>query len=62
MEVTPLGKGSSWINVSLVDHTMSISKYNPLAGSSYFKTVQKDLINIQNPDDNECFKWFWPDT
>ena len=29
-----LGKGSSWIIDSVIDHTISISKYNPLAGSS----------------------------
>ena len=29
-----LGKGSSWINDSVIDHTISISKYNPLAGST----------------------------
>ena len=27
-------KGSGWIIDSVIDHTMSISKYNPLAGSS----------------------------
>ena len=30
-----LGKGSGWIIDSVIDHTTSISKYNPLAGSSY---------------------------
>ena len=38
-------------------------EYNPLAGSSYIKLVKgldhprKRLINIQNIDDKECFKW-----
>ena len=38
-----------------------ISKYNPLAGSSYIKLLKeldhprKELINIQNIDGNECF-------
>ena len=42
---------------------MSISKYNPLAGSSYIRLPKglehprKGLINIQNIDDDECFKW-----
>ena len=42
---------------------MSISKYNPLAGSSYIKLPKeldhprKGLINFQNTDHNECFKW-----
>ena len=58
-----LGKGSGWKIDSVIDHTISISKYNPLAGSSYIKLPKeldhprKGLINIQNTDDNECFKW-----
>ena len=58
-----LGKGSSWIIDSIIDHSISISKYNPLAGISYIKLPKelnpprKRLINIQNIDDNECFKW-----
>ena len=32
-----LGKGSGWINDSVIDHTISVSKYNPLAGRSYIK-------------------------
>ena len=59
----PLGKGFGWIIDSVIDHTISISKYNPLAGNSYIKLPKeldhprKGLINIQNIDDNECFKW-----
>ena len=58
-----LGKGSGWIFDSAIDHAISISKYNPLAGSSYIKLPKeldhprKGLINIQNTDDNKCFKW-----
>ena len=58
-----LGKGSDWIIDSVIDHTISISRYNPLAGSSYIKLPKeldhprKALVNIQNTDDNECFKW-----
>ena len=58
------GKGSGWIIDSVIDHNISISKYNPLAGSSYKKLPEelvhprKGLINIQNIDGNECFKWF----
>ena len=33
----PSGKGSGWIIDSVIDHTISISKYNLLAGSSYIK-------------------------
>ena len=53
-----------WIIDSVIDHTISISKNNPLAESSYIKLPKeldyprKDLINIQNTDDNKCFKWF----
>ena len=32
-----LAKGSGWIINSVIDHTISISKYNPLAGSSCIK-------------------------
>ena len=58
-----LGKGPDCIIDSVIDHTISISKYNPLAGSSDIKLPKeldhprKGLINIQNTDDNECFKW-----
>ena len=40
-----------------------MSKYNALARSSYIKLLKKldhprkGLINLQNNDDNECFKW-----
>ena len=53
-----LGKGSGWINDSVTDDTISILKYNPLAGSSYIKLrneldhPRKGLINTQNTDDN----------
>ena len=59
-----LGKGSGWIIDSVIDHNISISKYNPLVGSSCIKLPKeldhprKGLINIQNTHDNECFKWF----
>ena len=57
-----LGKVSGWIIDLIIDHTICISKYNPLAGSSYIKLPKeldhprKGLINIQNIDNNECFK------
>ena len=37
-----LGKGSGWITDSVIDHTISISMCNPLAGSSYIK-LPKEL-------------------
>ena len=55
-----LGIGSGWITDSVIDHNISISRYNPLAGSSYIKLPKeldhprKGLINIQNTDDNKC--------
>ena len=58
-----LEKGSAWIIDLVIDHTISISKYNLLAGSSYIRLpeeldhLRKGLINIQNIDKNECFKW-----
>ena len=58
-----LEKGSGWVIDSVIDHNINISKYYPLAGSSYIKLPKesdhpgKGLINIQNIDDNECFKW-----
>ena len=56
-------KHPEWINHSVIDHTIGISKCNPLAGISYVKLPKEldhprnRLINIQNIDDNECFKW-----
>ena len=57
-----LGQGSGWIIDSVIDRNINISKYNPLAGSSYIKLSKeldhprKSLINVQNIDDNKCFK------
>ena len=53
------GKVTGWIIDSVIDHTISISKCSPLAGSSYIKLPKelchprKGLINIQNTNDNE---------
>ena len=58
-----LGKGSGWIIDSVIDHNISISKYNHFSGSSYIKLPKeldhprKGLINIRNINDNESFKW-----
>ena len=58
-----MGQGFGWIIDSAIDHIVSISKYHPLAGSSYIKLpkeldhLRKGLNNIQTVDDNECFKW-----
>ena len=58
-----LGKGSGWIIYLVIGHTISISKYNPLAGRSYIKLSKefdhprKRLNSTQNIAYNECFKW-----
>ena len=58
-----LEQGSGFIIDSVIDQNINISKYNPLAASSYIKLPtelnhpRKGLINIQNTDKNECFKW-----
>ena len=52
-----------WIIDSVIDHTISISRYNPLARRSYIKLPKeldhprKGLTNIQITDDYDCFKW-----
>ena len=59
-----LGKGSGQITNSVIEHNINISKYDPLAGSSYKKITEiirpykKGLAKIRNIDDNECFKWY----
>ena len=53
---------SAWIIHLVKDHNINVSKYNPVAGSSYIKIPKKldhprnFLINIQNTAHNECFK------
>ena len=57
-----LREGLSWFINSDIDHTISTSKYNPLAGISHIKLLKeldharKGLLSVQNIDDNECFK------
>ena len=58
-----LGKCSGRIIDLIIEHNIRISKYNPPAGSSYIKLPKEldhsreELINIENIDDNECFRW-----
>ena len=60
---TFLGKSSGWIIDSIIDHKINISKYNSWAGSSCTKLPnelehpRKGLININNIDYKEWFKW-----
>ena len=48
---------------SLIEQNINVSKCKPLSGSSYIKLPKelnhsmKGLINFQNIDDNESFKW-----
>ena len=55
-------KAQARVTDSVIDHTIGISKCNPLAASSYIKLskeldhLRKGLIHVQNTDDNECFK------
>ena len=48
---------------SVIHHSISTSKYNPFATSSYIELPKeldpprKELINNQNIDGNECCKW-----
>ena len=57
-----LGQSSGWIIHLIIDRNINISKYNPLAGSSYIKLLKeldhpgKSLYNIPSTDDNKCFK------
>ena len=44
----------SWITVSIADHTNNISKYNPLAGSSYIK-LAKEFHQPKNGLRVQCF-------
>ena len=47
---------------SVIEENIEISQYKPLSSNSYIKLPkglnysEKGLINIQNDDDNECFK------
>ena len=58
-----LEKCSGQIFDSVIVHNINISRYNPLAGTSYVKLSKeldhqrKELINIQNNDGNKCLNW-----
>ena len=62
-----LGVGLGCIIDSVVRHLINISKYNSLAGSSSVRSqlhlelycLNKGLTNIQNINDNGCFKKFY---
>ena len=58
-----LGRSASCFLDSIVDHNINISKCNFLAVSSYTKLPnklehpRKDLLNIEDTDGSECFKY-----
>ena len=58
-----LGKASGWIIDLDIEHSINISRCNPLSDSSYIKLLKelghtrKGLINIHNTNDNKCLKW-----
>ena len=55
-----ISAGSGWVIKSVDKHEIDISKYKPLRGSSYLplpEKIKKATINIQNKNDNECFRW-----
>ena len=55
-------RGSGW-QFDRVEHLdININPYNPLSASSYIELPKslarkKAIINVQNENDNECFKW-----
>ena len=54
-------EGSGWCLESIVQLSINVAKYTPLAASSYISTPKeladkKAIINVQN-DDNLCLKW-----
>ena len=55
-------KGSGWQFDSVVSFDINVDPYNPMRGTSYFPlpaklAAKKAIINVQNKQDNECFKW-----
>ena len=55
-------RGSGW-QFDRIEHLdININPYNPLSASSYIELPgkladKKAIINVQNENDNECFKW-----
>lgn len=54
-------QGSGWVFKRLLHFDLRITKYEPLAGSSYIDLPKelknkKAIINVKN-NDQECFKW-----
>ena len=54
-------EGSGWCLESIVELSINVAKYAPLAGNSYIPTPKeladkKAIVNVQN-DDDLCLKW-----
>ena len=57
-----IAEGSGWVIKSVDKHEIDVTKYKPLRGSSYLPLPEKiknkkAMINIENKNDNECFRW-----
>ena len=55
-------EGSGWRFKSVKSLDIHLDRYEPLRGSSYIPLPKvlankKAIINVQNVNDNECFKW-----
>ena len=55
-------KGSGWQFASVESFDINVDPFKPLRGTSYFPlpkklAAKKAIINVQNTQDNECFKW-----
>ena len=57
-----VSEGSGWVIDRIGSHSINVTLYKPLNGSSYIelptelRNPKKGLINIKNKDD-ECFRW-----
>ena len=61
-EILEKRKGINWRFRQVIHVEIHLNKYEPLSGSSYIpltKRLQskKAIINDQNKQDNQCFKW-----
>ena len=56
-----ISEGSGWVIKSVNKHEIDISKYKLLRGLHIYHYLKnnktKATINIQNKNDNECFRW-----
>ncbi|CAB3980720.1 Gastrula zinc finger, partial [Paramuricea clavata] len=56
-------RGSNWRVILVEKHEVDVVHFNPLVGSSFIelpaplKSNMNGLINIENADDDECFRW-----